>query len=496
LIEQRDYDIIFKELNSIRLVNKTFLSQLELRFAEDKQNKKPTQTLGEIFFKFAPIFKSYASYCNNYDNVDSKIRELQKNKQFSEFLKTQRTSKPARGYDLLSLLIMPIQRIPRYNLLLKELLSNTSKLHRDYEYLQKGLDAIKSTADYVNQRMKDFENQLRVTEISNLIGMNFVKTSRNFRIQGAVKVYVNAVWEDRYCFVFNDTLVFCEKPKKDDYRYVYQLDFDASPFSWLLDIKDQGDFVNSYHLVHDKETLIFSHETAELKKKWMAALELILDDLLTRNTKNHDWKTNRAVLRPQKGPLEKRRLSIFKSDTKVEYPKERKDLVVIEDLSKKKQVGLARVTVSHKDKLFPDEISCMEGDILVVYDKIKNTGMDWNICQKLGFNCSFAAIITQHKDFFDLYQAEKKKKITNVMNSFTLVDPPKLLLPRKIDVYDSNFFDGLVNTYSERDQIGIIPTKSLVMLPDDAVAKMMEVKVKRDEKEDLKIRNFKVVPKK
>jgi hypothetical protein len=39
--------------------------------------------------------------------------------------------------DIFAYLIMPVQRIPRYQLLLRDLLKHTEKDHNDYESLQK-----------------------------------------------------------------------------------------------------------------------------------------------------------------------------------------------------------------------------------------------------------------------------------------------------------------------------------------------------------------------
>jgi hypothetical protein len=57
------------------------------------------------------------------------------------------------------LVITPVQRIPRYNLLLKDLLSKTSQNHRDYPDLVEGLKEIQKVAVYVNEKMREYEHQ-------------------------------------------------------------------------------------------------------------------------------------------------------------------------------------------------------------------------------------------------------------------------------------------------------------------------------------------------
>jgi len=58
-----------------------------------------------------------------------------KNPSFASFLKNQE-SRPEVATKLTSLLIVPIQRIPRYRLLLREVLSHTSHFQQDYYTLQ------------------------------------------------------------------------------------------------------------------------------------------------------------------------------------------------------------------------------------------------------------------------------------------------------------------------------------------------------------------------
>jgi hypothetical protein len=142
---------------------------------------KPTLTIGEIFKKFvrkktnlihqAPFFKTYTTYCNNFEKITFKLRDLRKaNKPLNDFFDIQRKTKEVSlGFDINSLcknhilslfqVITPVQRIPRYNLLLKDLLSKTSQNHRDYPDLVDGLKEIQKVAVYVNEKMREYEHQ-------------------------------------------------------------------------------------------------------------------------------------------------------------------------------------------------------------------------------------------------------------------------------------------------------------------------------------------------
>lgn len=60
--------------------------------------------------------------------------------------------------EITDFLIMPIQRIPRYVLLLNDLCKHTKKSHLDFSDLRKALLKMKEVAGYVNEHKRDAEN--------------------------------------------------------------------------------------------------------------------------------------------------------------------------------------------------------------------------------------------------------------------------------------------------------------------------------------------------
>jgi hypothetical protein len=93
----------------------------------------------------------YSIYVNNFNLAVGTVRELRKLKEFEIFCK----EKP----DIDSLLILPIQRIPRYELLLDQMIKYTwlydiimtshfCREHPDFETLNTALMTVKATAQY------------------------------------------------------------------------------------------------------------------------------------------------------------------------------------------------------------------------------------------------------------------------------------------------------------------------------------------------------------
>jgi hypothetical protein len=85
--------------------------------------------------------KVYSLYVNNLSTSTQKIQEYLRNPLYLAFL----LDNGLNTDNLESLLIKPVQRIPRYVLLLEDLLKNTWPSHRDYENIRSALEKIRIT---------------------------------------------------------------------------------------------------------------------------------------------------------------------------------------------------------------------------------------------------------------------------------------------------------------------------------------------------------------
>lgn len=86
-------------------------------------------------------------------------------KRVFNFLQECRAKPECRMIGIAEHLLTPIQRIPRYVLLLADLLKNTDSEHCDYDNLVRALDEMKKTADFINEMKRKADSRLRVVEI-------------------------------------------------------------------------------------------------------------------------------------------------------------------------------------------------------------------------------------------------------------------------------------------------------------------------------------------
>jgi len=63
----------------------------------------------------APFLKSYTQFCNTFEESNALTERLLKtNSRFKRFEKRTREMPESNGLDLMSYLITPVQRVPRY----------------------------------------------------------------------------------------------------------------------------------------------------------------------------------------------------------------------------------------------------------------------------------------------------------------------------------------------------------------------------------------------
>jgi len=104
--------------------------------------------------------KTYSRIINEYDSIVHQIKVMRnQNPQIDEFF-------AEREKDIEFYLLYIIQRVPRYNLLLKELLKNTPEDHENYECVVEAKRQIQEVCDQLNDEQKKHEDKVQFTEIS------------------------------------------------------------------------------------------------------------------------------------------------------------------------------------------------------------------------------------------------------------------------------------------------------------------------------------------
>ncbi|KAJ9069818.1 hypothetical protein DSO57_1014702 [Entomophthora muscae] len=186
LFTARDLQLIFINIEEIIFFTAGFSQALQYNTIEGTP-----PLIGKVFVeKHAELQRVYSQYFKMHEVSNSHLQELYSSQPaVSQFLLEcdAELKKYSKAWDLHSLLIKPIQRVLKYPLLIKELLSVTSPANPDHTDLTRASKLIQSTADYYNElkRRKDV--------IDRIIGPKSKKTELHIRAELNKKLFRGAI---------------------------------------------------------------------------------------------------------------------------------------------------------------------------------------------------------------------------------------------------------------------------------------------------------------
>lgn len=275
-IDPRTYTNLVSNLEMLADFHETFLKDLQ-----------KNSNISNVILKYVDYFKMYTIYTNGYDKCLKSLSEFRSNKDFSLFMEDVRKNLQERGnLDLMSYLIMPVQRIPRYVLLLRELKKNTPTEHQHYEELQEAIEKVQRIASHINESRREMENMsalLRLRETIHGLPEHLVlfephrhlikeAKMREIKIGG---VFSTVKESDRIFYLFNDLLVWTT----DAMKYKGHSSLAALEICWGNDKKCTGgnaqDALKDWLHLNDSKTQIFfkSVNGKEETNKWKNDLD-------------------------------------------------------------------------------------------------------------------------------------------------------------------------------------------------------------------------------
>jgi len=186
----------------------------------DKDKTQGGKYVGGAFLSLCQYMKMYSVYCANHDNAVALLEELKLNKDFAHTLMVCETDPLAKGQNLASFLIKPVQRVCKYPLFFRELLTYTPEDHPDYEKLQEAKGKIDEVVAFINEGKRKFEEQQKMIQILASIDGEWQEeliTPTRFlvsetRISGRQKITSGGLLQpvhDHMLYVFNDLIVIC-----------------------------------------------------------------------------------------------------------------------------------------------------------------------------------------------------------------------------------------------------------------------------------------------
>ncbi|KAK2946918.1 putative RhoGEF domain containing protein [Blattamonas nauphoetae] len=164
-LSEMDIKSIFSQLTVILSTNLELLKQLQVSIEENGG-----EGVGKEIASMSVYLRCYTPSINNYTNSQNTIAELQKNnKAFRKFLMECSQDPASLNFPIESFLILPVQRLPRYKMLIKQLLKNTEMNHQKYSPIKSALTTISNLAEQANNRCFENQKQMGVIDFLNSI---------------------------------------------------------------------------------------------------------------------------------------------------------------------------------------------------------------------------------------------------------------------------------------------------------------------------------------
>jgi len=279
----KNVEEIFNNIEQVLQINQVLLKSLE----EKVQNwDTDTTIISSVFLEVGPYLKPYyTTYTEGYANAQSVLTECEKSSDFAAFL--QETQEQLNGMTIRSFLITPIQRIPRYLLLIAELLKYTDKSHVDHAGLTACLDKMKQIANDINQAIKQGENRQKILHIQDSflnqskLG-NLIAPHRIYIRDGPLQKVCRKNIQPRWFFLFNDLLIHASLAETAQLISLNRfLVHQVYPLSEVRteDIAESETTKYSFMIVTGRKSFVVIASTQVEKFDWMVDICQAIDDV-------------------------------------------------------------------------------------------------------------------------------------------------------------------------------------------------------------------------
>lgn len=280
--------VIFINLEELIKVHFNFLRTIELSIMSGGSS------IGQVFLDYKERLLLYGEYCSHIETSQKTLDQLMATRDEVRLKIEECSMKVQDGkFKLQDLMVIPMQRVLKYHLLLKELLSHTADSPERHT-LKEALEAMQDLAMYINEVKRDKETLKKISEFQNSIEnlqVNLEEFGRP-KIDGELKVrsIVNQAKQDRYLFLFDKVVIVCKR-KGDNYELkeiielLYHKMSDDPTYN-----KDIKKWSYGFYLIHlqGKQGFQFFCKTEEMKRKWMEQFEMAISNIKPdKATANH-----------------------------------------------------------------------------------------------------------------------------------------------------------------------------------------------------------------
>ncbi|KAM4038941.1 FYVE, RhoGEF and PH domain-containing protein 4 isoform 2-T2 [Anomaloglossus baeobatrachus] len=275
---------IFSNILSIHSFHSSFLlPALEDRMMEWSDSPR----IGDILQKLAPFLKMYAEYVKNFDNAMETVKTWNdRSAQFKHVVEEIQREGKCGSLTLQHHMLEPVQRIPRYEMLLKDYLRKLPQDSLDRKDAEKSLEIISTAASHSNTAIRKMESLKKLLMVYEMLGEeeDIVHPSNEFIKEGQILKLAarNTSAQERHLFLFNNMLLYCV-PKFSLVGAKYSVRTKIGLDGMKVVETQNEDYPHTFQISGKERTLELQASSEPIKVEWIKALNEAILEFQQRN---------------------------------------------------------------------------------------------------------------------------------------------------------------------------------------------------------------------
>lgn len=213
VLSKQNISTLFCNIEELRSISAKLALDIRNIFEDPDVSREPgsllqCQSIAALFS--ANRFDAFVKYVANASEMQRTLTSMLKSsKKFALFCEsTSEHSDTMNGLHLSDLLIMPVQRLPRYTLFLKDLVHTISEKHQRQSGLCLAMDQLKE----VGRKVESFANMAKLRQLQERFSrsaVQIVKKDRRLVSEGALTKKTGYFSAKRHMvLLFNDSIMF------------------------------------------------------------------------------------------------------------------------------------------------------------------------------------------------------------------------------------------------------------------------------------------------
>ncbi|XP_074139156.1 FYVE, RhoGEF and PH domain-containing protein 3 isoform X3 [Sminthopsis crassicaudata] len=308
---------IFSNISSIYCFHGQFLlPELQTRITQEWSTNP---RIGDILQKLAPFLKMYGEYVKNFDRAMDLVNTwTQRSSPFKDVVQSIQKQEVCGNLTLQHHMLEPVQRIPRYEMLLKDYLKKLPGESPDRKDAEKSLELISTAANHSNAAIRKMEKMHKLLEVYERLGgeEDIVNPANELIKEGHIQKLSakNGTAQDRYLFLFNSMLLYCvPKLRLIGQKFSVREKMDIAGLQVQEIAKPNA--THTFTITGKKRSLDLQTRTEEDKKEW---IEVILATIEKHKQKSETFRAFNSSFAQEEdvpdSPLDSRKSSKNRRD--------------------------------------------------------------------------------------------------------------------------------------------------------------------------------------